>query len=110
MRISDWSSDVCSSDLPHPRLTQRRKEEEPPQNGVRPELAGGPLFPSSDRRSVLRQAQRERIRAEVFFAPSRLCMRQKKAGRSILHPAFRSIRQAKRLISDRKSTRLNSSH
>src|SRR3546814_17497072 len=27
MRISDWSSDVCSSDLHHPDMTQARLEE-----------------------------------------------------------------------------------
>src|SRR3546814_10537612 len=31
MRISDWSSDVCSSDLPYP-------------SSVRPELVEGPFF------------------------------------------------------------------
>src|SRR3546814_1112204 len=44
MRISDWSSDVCSSDLAFP---------------ARPELVEGPFF--SSRRTGLRQAQPERI-------------------------------------------------
>src|SRR3546814_8980008 len=39
MRISDWSSDVCSSDLDHPRLVARgaaqpRKPQSLPQSGA----------------------------------------------------------------------------
>src|SRR3546814_6021090 len=30
MRISDWSSDVCSSDLPHPEETRMRTLPAPP--------------------------------------------------------------------------------
>src|SRR3546814_10904781 len=30
MRISDWSSDVCSSDLPHPALTRPGETPESP--------------------------------------------------------------------------------
>src|SRR3546814_14489850 len=54
MRISDWSSDVCSSDLVVRRPAKRDRQAEPPQAGqqqVEPEqvfqrrLRGQPVFP-----------------------------------------------------------------
>src|SRR3546814_5156759 len=46
MRISDWSSDVCSSDLPVPRPTRGRRAA--PRDSLRP--AGSPSSPARDPR------------------------------------------------------------
>src|SRR3546814_14052782 len=63
MRISDWSSDVCSSDLD--RLTIAL-------NSVRAELVEAPpCFSTSQKRTALRQAQGERILALDNRRPSR---------------------------------------
>src|SRR3546814_9490686 len=47
MRISDWSSDVCSSDLPHlhaerPHLLRRSDQEADPRQGPPAAAARGP--------------------------------------------------------------------
>src|SRR3546814_17029516 len=66
MRISDWSSDVCSSDLRHSHIS-RRAGLPSPQKGCRPgiqcrdpssyprEIAdrGFPTFAAGDRKSVV---------------------------------------------------------
>src|SRR3546814_3973702 len=112
MRISDWSSDVCSSDLPERRYPQgyaihrrRRRplpEERPPteaeQNGE--EIADIVQIPER----LVEQPDLTR-HVWIFIHPY---------GRSLDEIARRlgiSRRRAKRLPErDRKSTRLNSSH
>src|SRR3546814_14483944 len=47
MRISDWSSDVCSSDLPNPSVLSLSKHR--------------PFFQRQRRRTALRQAQGKRL-------------------------------------------------
>src|SRR3546814_4015606 len=51
MRISDWSSDVCSSDLPPPRPCQQpqRRAREARQHGGRQQVRQGGKRPHAQR-------------------------------------------------------------
>src|SRR3546814_1368914 len=112
MRISDWSSDVCSSDLPDRSLTGRRQ----PRQGSPPEIQGQKyrsawrMAPPANRRSGFSR----RAQYTTFFSYT--------AGAvavvvglvllvvSIVSPGtFAGLRGAA-ADADRKSTRLNSSH
>src|SRR3546814_6197470 len=91
VRISDWSSDVCSSDLRHAALRRilgvevprRRQQRKPGQ--------------------VALAAQREAEREETAHAVAEQHRR-----RGFLRP--QSIQRALKAAGDRKSTRLHSSH
>src|SRR3546814_8679695 len=93
MRISDWSSDVCSSDLVHRREAHRQQRylRPVPLGGGEPAGSvlmignGKPHRPPSDRH------------ADIF------------ALEIILDAVARPLAPHARLL-DRKSTRLNSSH
>src|SRR3546814_1614337 len=114
MRISDWSSDVCSSDLAAPLvlLPIALRLAQPPPFSARTGDARlvekeehtlerlCPFRPCAVRhQQVARPVQRLGARAEQ----DRL--------RRLITPARDAVREAGcRLIADRKSTRLNSSH
>src|SRR3546814_7633700 len=75
MRISDWSSDVCSSDL------RRRAAQADAERHSRPDLRA-PLLVAADARSVRRTGQERQDAAEHRTARrlkpgaySRLCIR-----------------------------------
>src|SRR3546814_5879912 len=86
MRISDWSSDVCSSDLGHQQHepAPRDREIDDPLNHGSVLIPGGSLFEFG--------LDREAVGGGDLFAPGEA--RQDRHHRAI----------------DRKSTRLNSSH
>src|SRR3546814_4264851 len=98
MRISDWSSDVCSSDLIYPTLAALAALPAP--TGPQP-IDGTSLAP------VLHDPA-TRVRGYAYHAyprPGRL-------GQAIRTERYRLVRwtQEKTGARDRKSTRLNSSH
>src|SRR3546814_4078260 len=130
MRISDWSSDVCSSELNHqadrraggPALEHARKDSDPvrllPLRGVA-RLARPPLVqPGLNLR--LRQAEARRAavhhraqRGAVAFTPGREAKNAAEgveAHSCVSSRANASAYSARPLSGDRKSTRLNSSH
>src|SRR3546814_8593512 len=104
MRISDWSSDVCSSDLPGADLVALTKVGK---------LDEARQFLGRDRRRILRHPGRHHVAEEVGPA----VMHQVDLGAlpryehiEIVHPlALPSGLQPVSPV-DRKSTRLNSSH
>src|SRR3546814_1008982 len=99
MRISDWSSDVCSSDLLMQKLRMSRKE-------VKDELKqteGSPEVKMALRRKQ-REATRNNVRAGVQQAHVIL------PNPTHFAVALRYDRATDRAPVDRKSTRLNTSH
>src|SRR3546814_3266170 len=106
MRISDWSSDVCSSDL-HLLDEQGISRELEALRTVRLKAKGFPDAMDGRRRVVdgfshrpqapMRRASRRRLQGQ----PDRL-------GDLVIADLARPARP--RLVVDRKSTRLNSSH
>src|SRR3546814_5523376 len=126
MRISDWSSDVCSSDLPPPVLAAQREPEQDFAAAAHGERVGQRAF--DDRGGQ---------RLDMFGAPARQAaamlaikveiLVQRDEGEMprgaqpeviILDPEQPGVIAAERLgharaieeAGDRKSTRLNSSH
>src|SRR3546814_20043272 len=75
MRISDWSSDVCSSDLPHAvrvlDAAARGSGQAPdPERGARPQAGAHPQ-PGRGARRVRVLRQRRRVRAERVASVAR---------------------------------------
>src|SRR3546814_1268274 len=102
MRISDWGSDVCSSDLPRP---QNRELTEMQRAFVDAKLNGAGI--------------REAAEIAGYATPERtgyLVLRQASVQRAIEDATRSKLRHdmgpraLETLDSDRKSTRLNSSH
>src|SRR3546814_9152159 len=111
MRISDWSSDVCSSDLGLSGATMRIATF----NLESLDLAPGAEAAFARRAAVLRP-QLEALRADI------LCL-QEVNGQHVAGESGRALTALERLLAktrydgyhrfaspDRKSTRLNSSH
>src|SRR3546814_7695677 len=103
MRISDWSSDVCSSDLTRPVLVE-----------IQALLSPSP--PGSPRRAVVGwDSSRLAMILAVLEARCGLALAghdvylNVAGGLRISEPAA-DLAVAAALVSDRKSTRLNSSH
>src|SRR3546814_4739126 len=129
MRISDWSSDVCSSDLkggPCPRRSCPR-----PEPGNRPVVAGrfgivgvglrrdraDACLAGGDRVGAVEDAQHRVVTALVamiepdqFAALAREGLAEDMVGRWLDAQRILARLQILPLILDRKSTRLNSSH
>src|SRR3546814_4636657 len=106
MRISDWSSDVCSSDLQIAEIEERRAAEGefPVQNGG--DLPPGAHPPHQDVRAAeigVREARRTGPGVEQ--AALGLGEGDERAGQ-----VRSQARSAPAVDQDRKSTRLNSSH
>src|SRR3546814_1111155 len=99
MRISDWSSDVCSADLNH---TFSAKVEAPPKWWQ----SAPSWWP------VTMLWQREEIDQNEFRDAFEQARRQARAvqGDNFDPREFESIDNKRRVLEDRKSTRLNSSH
>src|SRR3546814_2284190 len=113
MRISDWSSDVCSSDLasPHPHASRHRARKQPlPRGGVPGWRKGG------ERTSPLGLLEKVDQFAELLFlfvsvtAGDRLCHAAR--GMALENFALCAAKSGLDCLDlvDRKSTRLNSSH
>src|SRR3546814_9935871 len=106
MRISDWSSDVCSSDLQGsqregPRGAEEAALDEPDVGGSH----GGAQLPRLDPVDPLEEAQQDQARHQARAGDSRCRSLRPREGEGA-HP--RIPRRA--AAQDRKSTRLNSSH
>src|SRR3546814_2971594 len=106
MRISDWSSDVCSSDLP---------DAPPATGGVRD-------FGSADDSRAAQVVDVGRLKPErgedgigyrraIFqsLGSGRRRLRIARRGRWLTHAFYLDERPARAVVKDRKSTRLNSS-
>src|SRR3546814_8621909 len=103
MRISDWSSDVCSSDLISGRLIGA---------GVR---MGASDFAAAERLLERAEAELSRVPARRFATALEIARARLAALKGDAREALSRINAAKahcptRLPVDRKSTRLNSSH
>src|SRR3546814_2535210 len=127
MRISDWRSDVCSSDLAAGRQPRHRRDDDrgdgggpgrqPDAQPLRQRDDGDDADrPASDRRPGIRQRQDARRLRPGAGAVHRHAAAQHRgpAGREEISRGLR-IMTAERLPTDwksedRKSTRLNSSH
>src|SRR3546814_3448506 len=99
MRISDWSSDVCSSDLP---------KIEPQSIYILHACSNKPLkikadVPDSGQRHSVGNAPEARASSPRLPVPSSRQQAAREAGFGFPRPASRNLQ-------DRKSTRLNSSH
>src|SRR3546814_1120178 len=101
MRISDWSSDVCSSDLPDLAVAQRGARHQPPvaaRRGI-----------EEDERRVIDRARGARTQAEIDSERHRAADPDIGAGLDVREGAIvKPVAAHER--PDRKSTRLNSSH
>src|SRR3546814_9095898 len=97
MRISDWSSDVCSSDL-----KARRLRLDPQQQNVDPaiRLAGGAQGPGLPRGGHVAAAPRFQPWAGALL----------KLGQNAVGDAVVGVLPSGAIGQVRKSTRLNSSH
>src|SRR3546814_1350226 len=113
MRISDWSSDVCSSDLPHllePRLALgiAQAAAKLGQDAVQFILAVHPRLKQAAFAS--REILVDRIAQRHIFGTQRN-RRIEGEGRAVVVVEFDENRwHALADLGDRKSTRLNSSH
>src|SRR3546814_4482433 len=105
MRISDWSSDVCSSDLLPLRLPPRRRRRAQPARDVRARRTGADAAQDSRRERDRRRRRRTR-RADLRPCEERLLVWL--AAIDPRDPQAGALPERDR--PDRKSTRLNSSH
>src|SRR3546814_1158870 len=100
MRISDWSSDVCSSDLSRPKLIQLLRREIRVRRR-RPDLQiAEDLLELLDREKLVPACQQRRQLWPLLLNEYPHAALQRR----------RQIRNADLEQRDRKSTRLNSSH
>src|SRR3546814_6321893 len=106
MRISDWSSDVCSSDLPR---FDDPVGDEPDDRGEKDDDAKDEIPVAErvhrpagldDARGFLREAEQQDIELTGHDI----------AGIAPRHGGERGGNSRERVAADRKSTRLNSSH
>src|SRR3546814_7957844 len=110
LRISDWSSDVCSSDLPAPDQHIESRPHDPAFRGV-----GGTGTGRAFRSTPTAVRQDRRLDPVPAFHPCWRCRphadrrtdRRRQIGAAGAHGA---AIPALSTIPDRKSTRLNSSH
>src|SRR3546814_2752710 len=114
MRISDWSSDVCSSDLRGARLQIFKAvagNDERLRRLFQPVIgAADPL--GQPRRALWRAHLDDEIDVAPVDAEVEACRRDQRAKPAFAHCGFPTPPHLdrKRAVIDRKSTRLNSSH
>src|SRR3546814_1181758 len=102
MRISDWSSDVCSSDL----LTRLAATGAIGCN-IEDQVVGGDGLHAVDAQATRIAAAREAVGADFFInARTDIFLKAKRE----THDAAMVDSAIARAHADRKSTRLNSSH
>src|SRR3546814_3755414 len=103
MRISDWSSDVCSSDLATTPCTRRAFQYHSTVRLQAPRLCPKGLLTvlpwRFSRQSSNDSAPFQRVKNSAYLAGPDFCL--------VMHNGRNT---AQRLVRDRKSTRLNSSH
>src|SRR3546814_5397292 len=117
MRISDWSSDVCSSDLPAAETDDVRRAGE--SHGPGKDPAAPPLADECARDLLCERAAGKRHRALAH------CRERERDGALVMEAPTSIIKSERKSIArwrsavgtiasgtnrDRKSTRLNSSH
>src|SRR3546814_9153233 len=109
MRISDWSSDVCSSDLrvqlaclEHLHHDVRAADELPFHIKLGDRRPIGEFLDAVSYRRILKHVDR------FIFDPQMIENGDRAAGESALRKQRRALHEQQYL--DRKSTRLNSSH
>src|SRR3546814_9923894 len=104
MRISDWSSDVCSSDL-YRREAHRRSRD----HRIEKEAKGGKEHASCHRDAERIVTEREhQVLADVAHGGARQHDRLEHTGQVAANQSDTGAFD--RHVGDRKSTRLNSSH
>src|SRR3546814_8078994 len=106
MRISDWSSDVCSSDLRHYtpfRADLKAAKSQTKDSGSFDSTGVTTVSPSPLRSTSSGPASPLSTGAGADSRPAWLNIDRSKSSRFLARPSTSSIR-------DRKSTRLNSSH
>src|SRR3546814_5859956 len=114
MRISDWSSDVCSSDLGHARapLDIVLRQAGAPVREVRYRMLAGREVTEvemADGSVRLHDAETASAIPRVNAAMARAVAVRSYRGKSA-PPSVRAVTSASTEYKDRKSTRLNSSH
>src|SRR3546814_4498292 len=108
MRISDWSSDVCSSDLTLDRSASDGMSRQP---GGAETQGPASIVPDSNIDSKAVEGIRAIIAADPSFDVSRFLEGSKSAYRMVLEAFWAGdTATLETLAEDRKSTRLNSSH
>src|SRR3546814_3727245 len=104
MRISDWSSDVCSSDLKHPIS--------PFSDSLQKHLTAN-LRDNLPSQEALDNALLSSVTDWVGTARSRIeeeCIRARDARDMSEQDFQKGVSRSREAFEDRKSTRLNSSH
>src|SRR3546814_9711589 len=104
MRISDWSSDVCSSDLSSTRCVPMKAID--PKALFRLSVLGPLVSRERPARGELQQIVRELAQREYDIPGSR----RRHLGEKTIEGWFYAYRRQGIEGLDRKSTRLNSSH
>src|SRR3546814_2065156 len=106
MRISDWSSDVCSSDLPLDHLTRKAAHIGEIEAGRKCEL----LVPAERKHLFLLPLDIGGVARVADQALGHVWRDTAKLRRKRGERLPRHLRKAEPFEQDRKSTRLNSSH
>src|SRR3546814_5435831 len=117
MRISDWSSDVCSSDMAEEALHEQAQQEPVPQPGrleVPESFAAAVALVREQGEGILANHLMDDVHL-VRYEPGRVELRVTDAAPANLASRFGAILEkacgGRWVITiDRKSTRLNSSH
>src|SRR3546814_10455453 len=107
MRISDWSSDVCSSDLAKAARTVEFVGSDPLHGFERPPVAAAVAIGLAAKE--LRDGKRLAGQGERLDAAGKGLSRAQRAG-AAARPGPRDPETFGRVDVDRKSTRLNSRH
>src|SRR3546814_3867532 len=103
MRISDWSSDVCSSDLHAPR----RRLDAAVDDLI--------MFLETERRALAGRSARDQRAGALFDLPVHKAREGRRVERPVAEWRHQGGNRTRKHVSllykkDRKSTRLNSSH
>src|SRR3546814_4412603 len=98
MRISDWSSDVCSSDLALP-VRNGHQRSQPGENGPRRSVRDHPAAPEGEAPRLRCRALLQVLKPPPMSAPHKT---------ETAAPVPAGMKEL--TFIDRKSTRLNSSH
>src|SRR3546814_6808240 len=110
MRISDWSSDVCSSDLDHVRAGEQLAVD---TNGRATRTPVDPAKATAWRRGLLifeGTPLAEVIEQINRYRPGRIMLTSDELGHRSVSGVFHTDQIENTVAQDRKSTRLNSSH
>src|SRR3546814_8469180 len=114
MRISDWSSDVCSSDLANYRVADPYLKWHVAQDAVNQGAAVVLTSVDAARRAGIAPGKHVYLHGYAAFqdrlVSERIDLSRSRAIEAALQSALNMAGKAVAAIKDRKSTRLNSSH